>query len=292
MRDHKKELREILQTKDYMMLPGVYDCLSAKMAEETGFDAVYLSGGALSICGLGRPDIGFLNLTEMENSLRKILATVNIPVLSDADNGFGNAIHVGDTAALYDSMGVCGMQIDDQVLPQSVPTTAKECLDWKLTAPKVKAVRKNVSDDFVIIFRTIANITNGLEEAIRRVNMAADLGADYAFVDGIKSERELEIVSERAKIKLMVNMNEKGVCADVDLEKIKKMNYQIGLYPVSTMAVAAKALHTLLHTLKQTGSTKDCRAQMYNPVEVYNMMGLGSLTEKYLGMYEVGVEKR
>lgn len=286
MRDHKKELRETLNKKSYMMLPGVYDCLSAKLAEKAGFDAVYLSGGALSICGLGRPDIGFLNLSEMESALHKILAAVDIPVLSDADNGFGNAIHAGDTAALYDRMGVCGMQIDDQVLPQTVPTNAKECLDWKLTAPKIKAVRKNVSDDFIVIFRTIANSTKGLEDAVRRVNLAADLGADYAFVDGIKSERELEMVSEKARIKLLINMNEKGVCADVDLEKIKRMNYRIGLYPVSAMAVAAKAFDTLFHTLQQTGSTRDCRSQMYNPVDVYNMMGLNSLTEEYLGMYE------
>lgn len=286
MRDHKKELRETLKRKAYMMLPGVYDCLSAKMAEKTGFDAVYLSGGALSVCGLGRPDIGFLNLSEMESALHKILAAVDIPVLSDADNGFGNAIHAGDTAALYDRMGVCGMQIDDQVLPQSIPANTKECLDWKLTAPKIKAVRKHVSDDFIIIFRTIANSTQGLDEAVRRVNLAAELGADYAFVDGIKSERELEIVSEKAKIRLMINMNEKGVCADVDLEKIKRMNYQIGLYPVSTMAAAAEAFYTLLHTLRQTGSTKDCRSRMCHPVDIYNMMGLNSLTEEYSGLYE------
>jgi len=283
--DGKKTLRQILEKEDFLILPGVYDCLSAKLAEEAGAKAVFLSGGALSIAGLVRPDIGFLNLTEFSSTSQRITSTINIPLISDADNGFGNAIHVANTVRIYETLGVSGMQVDDQVLPQTRPTTSKEALSWDLVAPKIQAIRKNVTDDFVIIFRTIANITDGLKEAIDRINKAGDLGVDYAYVDGIKSKEELEKVAKESKIKLLVNMNEKGVAAKVPIEYIKELGYKIGLYPVSTMAIAAKAMYDMLCNLMEEESTLKYREQMFNPVDVYNMMGLTSLTEEYSKLY-------
>jgi len=283
--NNKKALRKILDQNEFLVVPGVYDCLSAKLAEEAGAKAVFLSGGALSIAGLGRPDIGFLNLTEFARSIEKIISTINIPLISDADNGFGNAIHVGNTARTFESLNVCGMQVDDQVLPQTLPTTSKESLSWDLTAPKIDSIRKNVSNDFIIIFRTITNITDGLEEAINRINKAKDYGADYAYVDGIKSKEELELVAKHSKIKLLVNMNEKGVAANLPIGEIKELGYKIGLYPVSTMAIAAKSMYDMLCNLMKEENTLKYRDKMFNPTEIYNMMGLTSLTEEYSKMY-------
>ena len=239
----------------------------------------------MSIAGLGKPDIGFLNLTEFARSIEKIISTINIPLISDADNGFGNAIHVGNTARTFESLNVSGMQVDDQVLPQTFPTTSKESLSWDLTAPKIDSIRKNVSDDFIIIFRTITNITDGLEEAINRINKAKDYGANYAYVDGIKSREELEIVAKQSRIELLVNMNEKGVAANLPIEDIKELGYKIGLYPVSTMAIAAKSMYDMLCNLMEEENTLKYRDKMFNPIEIYNMMGLTSLTEKYSKMY-------
>ncbi len=283
--NNRKTLRKVLDQNDFLILPGVYDCLSAKLAEEAGAKAVFLSGGALSIAGLGKPDIGFLNLTEFASSIQKITSTINIPLISDADNGFGNAIHVGNTARVFESLNVSGMQVDDQVLPQTFPTTSKESLSWDLTGPKIDSIRKNVSDDFIIIFRTITNITDGLEEAINRINKAKDYGANYAYVDGIKSREELEIVAKQSRIELLVNMNEKGVAANLPIEDIKAFGYKIGLYPVSTMAIAAKSMYDMLCNLMEEENTLKYRDKMFNPIEVYNMMGLTSLTEKYSKMY-------
>lgn len=283
---NNEKLREILNRNEFLVLPGIYDCLSAKIAEEAGAQAVFLSGGALSIANLGKPDIGFLNLTEFSDAIQKITSSIDIPLLADADNGFGNAIHVGNTAKQFEKFGASGIQIDDQVLPQTHPTTSKEAMAWDLVAPKIESIRKNVSRDFVIIFRTITNITDGVEEAIKRVNMAKDLGADYAYVDGIKSEEELEIVARDAKVKLLVNMNEKGIAANLPIGKIKNLNYKIGLYPVSTMAVAAKSMYDMLKDLMNDENTLKHRNHMYNPVEVYDMMGLSSLTNEYSQMYQ------
>lgn len=284
--NNKKKLRKILDETSFLILPGVYDCLSAKIAEEAGAKAVFLSGGALSIANLGRPDIGFLNLSEFTNTIQKINSTIDIPLISDADNGFGNAVHVGNTAKAFELFGASGMQIDDQVLPQTKPTTSKEALSWDLVAPKLEAIRKNVSDDFVVIFRTIANITDGIEEAIKRINKSRNLGADYAYVDGIKSKEELEIVAKEAKIKLLVNMNEKGVAANLPINDIKSLNYKIGLYPVSTMVVAAKSMCDMLSDLIKDEDTLKHRNHMFNPVEVYNMMGLSNLTDEYIKLYK------
>lgn len=284
---NQKKLRDALDQNQFLILPGVYDCLSAKVAEETGAKALFLSGGALSIAGLGRPDIGFLNLTEFATAIQHITSTVDIPLISDADNGFGNAIHVGNTARTFESLGVAGMQVDDQILPQSVPTTSKEMQTWELTVPKIQSVRKNVSDDFVIIFRTIANIAKGdLEESVRRINAAAEYGADYAYVDGLKSQEELEYVAANARIKLLVNMNEKSAAANMPIEHIKSLGYSIGLFPVSAMAVAAKTMYEMFANLFAEENTLKDRSRMFNPVEVYNMMGLGSLTDEYLKMYQ------
>lgn len=284
---NQKKLREALDQSKFLILPGVYDCLSAKVAEETGAKALFLSGEALSVAGLGHPDIGFLNLTEFMNSIQRITSTVDIPLISDADNGFDNAIHVGNTARTFEALGVAGMQVDDQILPQSVPTTSKEMLSWEMTVPKIQAVRKNVSDDFVIIFRTIANIAkNDLEEAVRRINSAKEYGADYAYVDGLKSQEELEYVASHAKVKLLVNMNEKSAAANLPIEHIKSLGYSIGLFPVSAMAVAAKSMYDMFANLFEQENTLKDRERMFNPVTVYNMMGLDTLTEEYLKMYQ------
>ena len=190
MNQNAQKLRQALQQQSYLMMPGIYDCLSAKMAENAGFQAAFFSGGAFSMATLGKPDIGFFNLTEAVHTLRRIVDSVNIPILSDGDNGFGNAIHAADTARAFETIGVAGIQVDDQVLPQSIPCTSKECNEWRYVEPKLIAIRKAVSPEFVILFRTIANITDDLDKAIWRINRAAELGADYAYVDGLKSYEE------------------------------------------------------------------------------------------------------
>ena len=222
---HAQDLRRILGENKFLTLPGVYDCLSAKIAEEAGFPALFLSGGALAYSVLGRPDFGFLSLAEFGNSIQHIVSTCSVPLLADADDGFGNAIQAANTGAMYEQLGAAGLQIDDKVLPANHPAR-DEIIDWELMGPKIQAVRDNVSDDFVIVYRTCADLYNyGIDESIRRINLAMERGADYAYVDGIKSMDELKKVSDEAKIPLMVNLNEKGfVGGNVPIEEVKALN--------------------------------------------------------------------
>ena len=285
--NHAKDLRKVLAENKFLTLPGVFDCLSGRIAEEAGFPALFLSGGALAYSLLGRPDFGFLSLDQFCSAIQRITASVKVPLLADADNGFGNAIQAANTGAEYEQVGAAGLQIDDKVLPASHPLK-NEVIAWEMVAPKIQAVRDSVSDDFVIVFRTCVNLYGyGIEESIRRINLARKCGADYAYIDGIKSIEELEKVSAEAKIPLMVNLNEKGFVGGLPIEQVTKLNYSIGLFPISSMLASAQGMIDVMGALADTGSTLGVRNKMTNPpTKIHNMMGQKALTEKYGAYYK------
>lgn len=287
MNNYAKELRRLLAENKFLTLPGVYDCLSARIAQEAGFPALFLSGGALAYSVLGKPDFGFLSLAEFGNAIQHIVSACRAPLLADADNGFGNAIQAANTGAVYEQLGAAGLQIDDKVLPASHPAR-NEIVDWEMIGPKIQAVRDSVSDDFVIVYRTCANLYGyGVEESIRRINLARERGADYAYVDGIKSMEELKRISDEAAIPLMVNLNEKGfVGGNVPIEEVKALRYSIGLFPISSMLAAAQGMIEVMGALADRGSTLSVRDKMTDPpTRIHNMMGQTALVEKYAPYY-------
>lgn len=274
-----KHFKNIIRDESFTILPGVYDALSAKLAEEAGANAIFISGGALSITNLGKPDIGFLTLDDFVDTINKIKRVVNVPVITDVDNGFGNAIHAGNTAKTVFNAGADGLQIDDQILPQSTPTTSKEAMDIKLVVPKIKAMRENVDESFTIIFRTVANYNGDIEDAVNRANLAGENGADAVYVDGLTTYDEVLYVSKNVKYPLLLNMNEKGYPASLKIDEVKKLGFNIGLYPVSTMAIAANATKKLLDTLMKDETTLSLREEMVNPLDIYNLFGLTDSVE-------------
>lgn len=287
MNNYAKELRRLLAENKFLTLPGVYDCLSARIAQEAGFPALFLSGGALAYSVLGKPDFGFLSLAEFGDTIQHIVSACRAPLLADADNGFGNAIQAANTGAVYEQLGAAGLQIDDKVLPASHPAR-NEIVDWEMIGPKIQAVRDSVSDDFVIVYRTCANLYGyGVEESIRRINLARERGADYAYVDGIKSMEELKRISDEAAIPLMVNLNEKGfVGGNVPIEEVKALRYSIGLFPISSMLAAAQGMIEVMGALADRGSTLSVRDKMTDPpTRIHNMMGQTALVEKYAPYY-------
>ncbi len=287
MNNYAKELRRLLAENKFLTLPGVYDCLSARIAQEAGFPALFLSGGALAYSVLGKPDFGFLRLAEFGDAIQHIVSACRAPLLADADNGFGNAIQAANTGAVYEQLGAAGLQIDDKVLPASHPAR-NEIVDWEMIGPKIQAVRDSVSDDFVIVYRTCANLYGyGVEESIRRINLARERGADYAYVDGIKSMEELKKISDEAAIPLMVNLNEKGfVGGNVPIEEVKALRYSIGLFPISSMLAAAQGMIEVMGALADRGSTLSVRDKMTDPpTRIHNMMGQTALVEKYAPYY-------
>lgn len=283
-----QKLRQVLAQQEFLTLPGIYDCLSAKIAQSAGFPALFLSGGALAYSVLGRPDFGFLGLAEFGTAIQHIVSTCDVPLIADADNGFGNAIQAANTGAMYEQLGAAGLQIDDKILPADHPAR-NEIIDWGLMGPKIRAIRENVSDDFVIVFRTCASLYDyGVDEAIRRINLAGKLGADYAYVDGIKSRDDLKRISDEAAIPLMVNLNEKGfVGGNVPPEEIRSLRYSIGLFPISSMLAASQGMFEVMEALARTGSTLSVRDKMTDPpTRVHMMMGQNALVERYRTFYD------
>ena len=189
MNNYAKELRRLLAENKFLTLPGVYDCLYARMAQEAGFPALFLAGGALAYSVLGKPDFGFLSLAEFGDAIQHIVSACRAPLLADADNGFGNAIQAANTGAVYEQLGAAGLQIDDKVLPASHPAR-NEIVDWEMLGSKIQAVRDSVSDDFVIVYRTCANLYGyGVEESIRRINLARERGV-LEFKDAMEGGLE------------------------------------------------------------------------------------------------------
>ena len=185
-------------------------------------------------------------------------------------------------------MGAASLQNDDKVLPSTHPAK-NEIVGWEMVGPKIEAVRDNVSEDFVIVYRTCANLYGyGIDESIRRINLAKERGADYAYVDGIKSVGELIKVSEESKIPLMVNMNEKGfVGGNVAIEQIREMNFSIGLFPISSMLAASQGMIEVMEALASQGTTLGVSEKMTNPpTRIHSMMGQFSLVEKYSPYYD------
>lgn len=287
MNEHGKALRKALEENKFLVLPGIFDCLSGRIAEEAGFPALFLSGGALAYSLLGRPDFGFLSLDEFCSAIQRITSSVKVPLLADADNGFGNAIQAANTGREYEQIGAAGLQIDDKVLPSTNPLK-NEVIDWELMSPKIEAVRDAVSDDFVIVYRTCVNLYGyGVDESIRRINLAKKCGADYAYVDGIKSVKDLKKISDESEIPLMVNLNEKGFVGGLPTEQVRNLNYSIGLFPISSMLAAAQGMIDVLGALAATGSTLSVRDKMTNPpTKIHNMMGQTALVEKYGKYYK------
>ncbi len=286
MKNNKIELKDILEKSEFFTLPGVYDCLGAKIAEKVGFEAIYLSGGALSLAALGKPDSGYLNFTDLKISIERIISTVDIPIITDTDNCFGNAMHAATTAMTLERMGVSGMQIDDNVLPQLKPNGSKDLISWDYLAPKLEAVRKSTSDNFVIILRTIIGKTEGMQKAVERANNAHDLGIDYVFVDGLNSVEDMEFVSKESRAKLMLNLNENSFPATVDMKKVKSMNYRIGLYPISTLQVAAKSMFEALNLIKEKGTAFEMKNKMTTYSEILELLNYYEDIEKYSNLYK------
>ncbi len=274
-----------MEEQRFFILPGIYDCLGAKIAQDTGFQAVYLSGGAVSLATLGKPDLGYLSLSDLTSTLGHILACIDIPVITDADNAFGNAAHAANAASTLERLGVSGMQLDDDILPQEIPAREKQPIPWSLLAPKIQAIRKNVSDDFVLVLRTMLAKTEGIPGAIKRANMAADMGVDYVYFDGIGSTKDMMEISNQCHAKLMINLNEATYSAKVDINLIKQMGFRAGLYPVSSIQVAAKSYYKLFNRLQKTGSTTSLEDEMVMSGDILNLMGLQKIIEDFLPLY-------
>jgi 2,3-dimethylmalate lyase len=253
-----RRLRELLAGPEPLVAPGGYDALSARLIEEAGFGAVYMTGFGTTASLIGRPDVGLLSATEMIDNARRIAAAVNVPVIADADTGYGNAINVVRTVQAYEQAGVAGIHLEDQVTP-------KRCghLSGKAVVPPAEmtekiraAVAARRDPDFVIIARTDAAAVNGLDDAVTRARGYADAGADMLFVEAPTSERDIATVAAqlRGTAPLVFNGAEGGRTPPVTLERLTELGFSLVLYPIGTLLAATAAIRSLLATVRADGT--------------------------------------
>jgi len=265
MRQSTTSLRERLEDKKrIIVLPGVFDALSARIAEQVGFDAMFQTGYGSSAALLGMPDFGFLNAGETLENARRIITAVNAPVLVDADTGYGNPLNVWRLVRDLENMGASGIFLEDQVWPKRCGHMAgKEVIPREDYMPKLRsALEARRSKDFIIVARTDARAPLGLEEAIERGRAYKKAGADVIFVEAPRTLPELKRVADQIDAPLVANMIEDGVTPTLSAQELLKLGYRIAVFPLSALYSATYAMREVLTELKQTGATRRTRKMM------------------------------
>ncbi len=265
MRRDTISLRERLEdTKKIIVLPGVFDALSARIAEQVGFDAMFQTGYGSSAALLGMPDFGFLNAGETLENARRIISAVKAPVLVDADTGYGNPLNVWRLVRDLENLGASGIFLEDQIWPKRCGHMAgKEVISKDDYMPKLRsALEARRSKDFIIVARTDARAPLGLEEAIERGKAYKKAGADVIFVEAPMTVQELKQVADEIDAPLVANMIEDGVTPTLPAQELLKLGYRIAVFPLSALYSATYAMREVLTELKQTGATRRTKKMM------------------------------
>jgi len=251
-------LRELLARPDALVIPGAYDALSARLIVQAGFPAVYMTGFGTSASVLGQPDVGLLTMSEMVSRAAALAAvTADVPLLADADTGYGNPINVRRTIREYERAGVAGLHIEDQVWPKKCGhMEGKQVIAMEEMVQKVHAaVDARQDPDFVIIARTDANAVTGLEDALRRGQASREAGADVIFIEAPRSLEELRAIGQAfGGTPLLFNWAESGKTPLLSLSDIQTLGFTLVIFPVSLLFAATHAMLALLELLK-TGET-------------------------------------
>jgi 2-methylisocitrate lyase-like PEP mutase family enzyme len=282
----RQKLRQLITGSGYTMAPGAYDTLSAMLVEAAGFEAVYLTGGGYSRAS-GFPDLGLLTLSENARWIGMTADRVEIPVIADADTGYGNALNVIRTVREYEKAGAAGFHLEDQVAPKKCGHyEGKEVVSKEEMIGKVKAAVDTRRDhDLVIIARSDARAIEGLAAAIDRVNAYLEAGADVGFVEAPQSEEELLVVAREVKGPALVNVFEGGKTPMLPASRLEAMGFRLGIYPSQTQRAAIRAAERVLQALKEDGDTRRVEAELATFAgreEAVRTASWRGLEEKYL----------
>src|SRR5918999_864613 len=273
-------IRRSLKEKGQLIMPGVFDALSAKIASNTGFEVIFITGYSLAATMLGEPDFGILTQTEMLSAAQRICSVTDLPVIVDADTGYGNAINVIRTVDELIRIGAGGMFLEDQVWPKRCGhMKGKQVIAMEEQLKKLRAAtdtRKN--RDFFIVARTDARQTLGLSEAITRGIAFKQAGADAVFIEAPESKEEMKEISRHVPGPLVANMLERGVTPLMGPEELKGLGFDLIVWPLAPLYSVAKTLTEMYSTLRRDGSTTKILDRLM-PFDDFNQ--IVGLEEKY-----------
>ena len=270
-------LRALLESGQTIVAPGAFDPLAARLVEEAGFPAVYMTGFGTSAALIGRPDVGLLTMTEMAGNAGRIAACVDIPVIADADTGYGNPLNVIRTVGAYEAAGVAGIHIEDQVAPKKCGhMEGKQVIPAREMAEKVRAaVEARAQPEFVIIARTDARAVEGLAAAIERGRLYRAAGADVLFIEAVVSEAEAEEVARAfPDVPLLFNWAEGGKTPPIGLDRLTELGYRIVIFPIGTLLAATAAMRRILREIARAGSPAAAMDELPSFGEFLDFIGL------------------
>lgn len=283
--EKRRRLRELLQTGDVVVAPGVYDCLTARLVERAGFDAAIVTGAGLAASLLGVPDVGLVTMSESWTQTRNIAGSIGIPLVADCDTGYGNPINVRRTVSEFEMAGVSALFIEDQVAPKKCGHFAgKMVISAEDMVQKIRAAADARTDDgLLLIARTDARATSGLDEAIRRSELYVRAGAEMIFVEAPQTADELADVAKRLAplgVPLMVNLVEGGRTPLLSVPELAAMGFRFVTFSGSLQKTGMKAMQGLLASLREQGSVSDYfPGAMLSLDERSMVLGLDHFTE-------------
>ena len=276
-----QRLRKLLDGDDVQIAPGAFDGISARLIEQAGFNIVYASGGAISR-SMGYPDMGLLSMSEVVARLAPILNSVAIPVIADADTGYGNALNTQRAVREFERLGVAGLHLEDQVFPKRCGHyDDKSVIPLAEMAQKIRAARDAAADpDLVIIARTDAIAVEGFESAIERAEAYAAAGADVLFVEAPQNEQQIEEIGRRIPQPKLINMFLGGKTPVVPLARLKAWGYRLVIVPSDMQRAALFAMTEVLQVLKQEGNSARLADRMASFADREEIVG----TSAYLNL--------
>jgi 2-methylisocitrate lyase-like PEP mutase family enzyme len=277
----RPNLRPRLERKELLVAPGVFDGISARIADQMGFEALYMTGYGTVASHLGLPDAGIATYTDMVSRVNVLANGTKKPLIADGDTGYGGLLNVQYTVRGYETAGAVAIQIEDQEFPKKCGhMLGRRVVPIEDMVDKVKvAVASRDSSDFLIIARTDARTTHGLDEALRRADAYAKAGADILFVESPESIEEMRTIGKSFDRPLMANMVEGGRTPIVDRKTLEELGYSIAIFPGLGFLAAGDALRKVYRHLREHGSSVGVDAPLYKFSEFSDLMGFGAVAE-------------
>ena len=272
-------LRGLLAKGEFILAPGIYDGISARVADRMGFPALYMTGYGATASALGLPDAGLATYSDMVGRVEMICSITDTPLIADADTGYGGLLNVRRTVQGYEAAGVAAIQIEDQETPKKCGhTPGRRVVPAEEMVLKIKvAVEARRHDDTMIVARTDARTGHGLDEALRRARLYDEAGADVIFVESPESEAELERIGKEVTKPLLANMVEFGKTPRVEADRLKKWGFNLTIYPGLGFSVAAEAMRQAWVHLKDKGTSTGVNVPQYQGGEgvktLHELMG-------------------
>ena len=278
----RRRFRDLISGRELVPAPGVYDAMSARLVEAAGFPVAYMSGFGVTASLIGRPDVGLLGMSEMAQAARRIVAAVDVPVIADADTGYGNAINVIRTVQEYEAAGVAALHIEDQVTPKRCGhMTGKQVVPAEVMIDKVKAaVAARQDPNLVLIARTDAAAVEGIDAAIDRALRYREAGADMLFLDALSSQDDIEkAATALAAERVLFSWGEGGLTPPTTLEQLRGWGFSVVIFPVAALLASVSATRSMLAQIGGDGTPIRAMQGLPDLKDFFGLIGLDEIDE-------------